>query len=88
MTLGIRNNHATIAEGEKPALDQAVTLIESIKGEPPLEPMKSLCTNCLPTAASTTKSPGKQFEEIESKHCMFQSKAEEDLPSFFVKKRG
>ena len=84
---GSEGSVVIVVEGEKSVLDQAIELIESIKGEPPLRPMKSLCANCLPTAASTTKSPGKQFEEIESKHCMFQSKGEEDLPSFFEKKR-
>ena len=79
---------AVVAEGEKQALDKAIELIESIKGEPPLKPMKSLCLNCLPTAASTTKSPGQQFEEIESRHCMFQAKEEGELPSFFEKKPG
>jgi hypothetical protein len=85
---GSEGSVAVVAEGEKAALDQAIALIESIKGEPPLKPMKSLCLNCLPTAASTTKTPGQQFEEIESKHCMFQAKEERELPPFFVKKRG
>jgi len=79
---------AIVAEGEKAALDKAIKLIESIKGEPPLRPMKSLCLSCLPTAASTTKTPGKQFEGVESKHCMFQGKGEKELPAFFEKKRG
>lgn len=79
---------AIVVEGQKSAFDKAIKLIESIKGEPPLRPMKSLCLNCLPTAASTTESPGKQFEGIESKHCMFQSKGEDELPAFFEKKRG
>ena len=80
---GSEGSVGLVAEGEKKDLDRAIKLIESIKGEPPLRPNKSLCTSCLPTAASTTKSPGEQFAEEESKHCMFQSNKEADLPIFF-----
>ena len=70
------------AEGEKEKLDQAIQLIESIKGEPPLRPKKSLCSNCLPTTPSTLATPDKQFSKGETKHCMFQGKKEQELPSF------
>lgn len=80
---GSEGSVTLVAEGEKQALDQAIELIEAIKGEPPLRPKKSLCLNCFPTAASTPKSPGAQPVEKEEQHCMFQSKQEEDLPSFF-----
>jgi hypothetical protein len=46
---GSEGSVTLVAEGEKKALDQAIKLIESIKGEPPLGPKKSLCLNCLPT---------------------------------------
>ncbi|MBW2204229.1 MAG: hypothetical protein JRF52_09060, partial [Deltaproteobacteria bacterium] len=74
------------AEGEKEKLDQAIELIESIKGEPPLRPKKSLCGNCLPTSPSTLASPDQQFEQKETSHCMFKGKAEEELPSFIGKR--
>ena len=70
------------AEGEKEKLDQAIELIESIKGEPPLRPKKSLCSNCLPTTPSTLATPDKQFSKGETKHCMFQGKKEQELPPF------
>lgn len=40
------------AEGFKENLDRAISLMEAIKGEPPLRPRKSLCLNCLPTTPS------------------------------------
>ncbi len=80
---GSEGSVTLVAEGEKKALDQAIKLIESIKGEPPLRPKKSLCFNCLPTAASTTRSPDEQFAEKEKKYCMFQGKEEDELPDFF-----
>ena len=70
------------AEGEKRNLDRAVELIESIKGEAPIQPKKSLCINCLPTSPSMLISPEEQFAEKESDHCMFQGRKEEELPLF------
>jgi len=80
---GSEGSVTLVAEGEKKALDQAIKLIESIKGEPPLRPKKSLCLNCLPTAASTPKSPDEQFAEKKKKYCMFQGRKEDELPDFF-----
>lgn len=74
------------AEGEKEKLDQAIELIESIKGEPPLRPKKSLCGNCLPTSPSTLASPDEQFEKKDTGHCMFKGKAEEELPPYIGKR--
>lgn len=74
------------AEGEKEKLDQAIELIESIKGEPPLRPKKSLCGNCLPTSPSTLASPDQQFEKKDTGHCMFKGKAEEELPPYIGKR--
>lgn len=80
---GSEGSVALVAEGEKPALDQAVELIEAIKGEPPLRPKKSLCLDCFPTSPSAPKSPGTRPHQRGGIHCMFQGKQEEDLPSFF-----
>lgn len=71
-----------VVEGEKKDLDLAIKLIESIKGESPIRSVKSLCLNCLPTAASTLISPEEQFAGIEKKHCMFRGKREEELPLY------
>ncbi|MFH1240933.1 MAG: hypothetical protein V1689_01105 [Pseudomonadota bacterium] len=81
---GSEGSVALVAEGEKEALDQAIELIESIKGEAPLRAKKSLCINCLPTSPSMLGTPDKQFAEREIKYCMFQGKREEELPGFFT----
>lgn len=83
---GSEGSVVLVAEGEKKGLDQAIKLIESIKGEPPLRPKKSLCINCLPTSPSTLVSPDEQFAEGETKHCMFRGKKEEELPPFIGKR--
>lgn len=80
---GSEGSVALLAEGEKKELDQAIKLIESIKGEPPLRPKKSLCINCLPTSPSMLTSPDEQFAEKAIKHCIFRGKKEEELPAFF-----
>ena len=80
---GSEGSVALLAEGEKKELDQAIKLIESIKGEPPLRPKKSLCVNCLPTSPSMLTSPDEQFAEKAIKHCTFRGKKEEELPAFF-----
>lgn len=79
---GSEGSVVLIAEGGKDDLDKAIELIESIKGEPLLRPKKSLCLNCLPTAASLSAvvSPDEQFAGKEIKHCMYRGKKEEELP--------
>ncbi|OGK82331.1 MAG: hypothetical protein A2X52_08665 [Candidatus Rokubacteria bacterium GWC2_70_16] len=67
-----------VAEGEQGALDRAIPLIESIKGEPSLAPTKSACSNCLPTILVHTDEGVRR----EVKHCMFQGLGEEELPAF------
>jgi hypothetical protein len=74
------------AEGEKGKLDQAIDLIESIKGEPPLRPKKSGCRNCFPTIPSTYQSHGDPSGAEAIRHCKFQGWKEEELP--FMKPRG
>lgn len=82
---GVGDSHGSvvlIAEGKKGNLDRAIQLIESIKGEAPIRPKKSLCVNCLPTTPSALLSPDQQFAEKELNHCMFRGKKEADLPRF------
>jgi hypothetical protein len=79
---GTEGSVVLAAEGEKGNLDRAIELIESIKGEVPLQPKKSQCVNCLPTSPSMLASPEAQFAEIESDHCMFQGRKEGELPPF------
>lgn len=67
-----------VAEGEREKLDRAITLIESIKGEPTLRPRKSACTNCVPTVLILNDEGVKR----EVKYCMYQGLTEEELPHF------
>ena len=67
-----------VAEGEKEKLDQAIALIESIKGETSLHPRKSLCSNCVPTILILHDEGVRR----EVKYCMYQGRTEEELPFF------
>jgi hypothetical protein len=79
---GSEGSVVIVAEGEKGALDRAIRLIESIKGEPPLRPKKSLCINCLPTTPSKLAKPEEQFPGLVANHCMFRGRREEELPAY------
>jgi hypothetical protein len=82
---GVRGSEGSVVlvtEGEKKKINKAIRLIESIKGEPPLQPKKSLCINCLPTTPSLLVSAKDQFVGRKIKHCMYRGKKEEDLPLF------
>jgi len=67
-------------EGAKEKLDQAIDLIEFIKGEPSLRPTKSLCENCFPTIPSTYQSESHPLNGHGRRRCMFQGWKEETLP--------
>ena len=67
-----------MASGDRETLDRAIALIESIKGEKSLRPTKSLCSNCLPTILISNDEGVRR----ETKYCMYQGTAEEDLPPF------
>jgi len=82
---GVRGSEGSVviaAEGEKNKVGKAIRLIEAIKGEPPLQPKKSLCINCLPTTPSVLLSAKDQFKGKNIKHCMYRGKKEAELPSF------
>jgi len=67
-----------VAEGEREALDRAIALIESIKGERPLQPKKSACANCVPTVMIQSDEGVKR----EVRNCRYQGLAEDELPDF------
>ena len=67
-----------VAEGERDLLDRAIALIESIKGEPSLQPKKSACTNCVPTVLILNDDGVRK----EVKYCRYQGLAESELPDF------
>lgn len=75
---GSQGSVVLVAEGAKGKLDQAIGLIESIKGEVSLRPRKSSCANCLPTILILHDAGVGR----EVKYCMYQGRSEEELPSF------
>jgi len=79
---GSEGSVVLVAEGIKKNLDQAIALSETIKGEPPLRPKKSLCMNCVVTTPSILATPEKQLANQGTKHCMYRGKREEELPPF------
>jgi len=66
-----------VAEGETPSVEKAIQLIESIKGEPPLEPMRQFCEQCM--IASPTQPKDYKTEGLPP-ICMYQGKNTEELP--------
>jgi hypothetical protein len=78
---GIKESQGSVvlvAEGEREALDRAIALVESIKGEPSLEPKKSACTNCVPTVMILNDDGVKK----EVKYCMYQGLTDRELPDY------
>ena len=86
---GVNDSAGTVViaiEGEKAKLDRAIKFYEGIKGEPPLQPQKALCLNCMPTTPSMTKTKAEQFSGSEKQYCIYQGKAEDALPDFFKRR--
>jgi hypothetical protein len=77
---GSEGSVVLVAEGGKEDLNRAIRLIESIKGEPPLRPKKSLCNSCFPVIPSMLASPDKPASKRQVKHCMYQGSEEQELP--------
>lgn len=82
---GSEGSVVIVAEGRKDRIDRAIDLIESIKGEPPLQPGKSRCETCFPSTPSM-----KLSEDVKGKtaveHCMFRGRKEEGLPPYLREK--
>jgi hypothetical protein len=81
---GSEGSVVLVAEGGKEELGRAIQLIESIKGEPPLHPRKSLFLTCPPPprgsgprVSRTDKITGKEI-----KHCIHHGKKEEEFPPY------
>jgi hypothetical protein len=79
---GSQGSVVLAARGGKEALDKAIKLIESIKGEMPLQTKKALCLECSVKTRSILTNPEQQFPERETDHCMFRGKTEEQLPAY------
>jgi hypothetical protein len=85
---GSEGSVVLVAEGGKDELDKAIELVESIKGEPPLHPKKSLCMTCPPPPRGS----GPRVPRLdpmtgkEIKHCLHHGKKEEELPPYLQRR--
>jgi hypothetical protein len=68
-----------VAEGETQAVDKAIQIIESLKGEPPLTSRKETCENC--RVASPVQPKDYQTQGFPS-HCAYAGKKEAQLPAY------
>jgi len=82
-TGGSEGSVALVAEGEEGALRAAIGLIESIKGEPPLRPVKETCLVCAP--ASPAQPKGVPVTQA-GKRCMYAGKKDEEIPAYLRKR--
>ncbi len=76
---GSEGSVSLIAEGDSAALEKAISLIESIKGEPPLMPRKAICETCDIRSAQQAKNTKVDHVVV---HCQYKGQKEEQLPVF------
>lgn len=88
---GVSGSEGTVvlvASGDKAALDRAIAVVETIKGEPPLVTMKAACATCVPTTPSLLKGEDDQASPAPKLSCIFQGKAEAELPPTYIRRPG
>jgi len=68
-----------VAEGETAAVEKAIALIESIKGEPPLTPRREICEEC---SMSSPAQPKDYKTTAFPPHCAYVGKKEAELPLY------
>jgi len=76
---GSEGSVTLVAEGSKEAMNKAITLAESIKGEPGINFRKGICEICVHTSPAQPKD---YDTSAYPKFCQFQEKEEEDLPNY------
>jgi hypothetical protein len=88
---GVSGSEGTVvlvATGEKDALDRAIVEIDAIKGEPPLVTMKAACATCVPTTPALLTTAAEQAPKEPKISCIFQGRAEADLPATYTRRPG
>jgi hypothetical protein len=88
---GVSGSEGTVvlvATGSKETLDRAIAAIESIKGEPPLQTMKAACATCVPTTPAMLASVAEQTPQAPKQSCIFQGRAEAELPPNYIRRPG
>ena len=76
---GSEGTVTVVAEGDTSSVEKAIRIVESVKGEPPLEPRKGICLTC------AIASPAQPKDYDTSKfppRCQYEKKEEEELPAY------
>ena len=68
-----------VAEGSKEVVEAAIRIVESIKGEPPLQPRKGVCETC--GVSSPVQSADYKTEGL-PKRCPYEKMTEAELPDY------
>lgn len=76
---GSEGSVALVAEGSKEAMNKAIKLVESIKGEPGINFRKGICEICVHASPAQPKD---YDTSAYPKFCQFQEKKEEELPGY------
>jgi len=86
---GVTGSEGTVvlvATGSKAALDAAIAVIETIKGEPPLRTMKNACADCMPTTPAMAGTVKEQAGPAAKPTCIYAGKREDELPRNFIRR--
>jgi hypothetical protein len=68
-----------VAEGNRESVEKAIRIVESVKGERPLEPRKGICLTCVPSSPAQPKDY--RFDPHRLR-CCFQGKSDEEIPPY------
>jgi len=76
---GSEGSVTLVAEGSQETVNKTIELVESLKGEPPLNVRKGICETCVQASPAQPKDyDASGFP----KFCQFQDKKEEELPLY------
>jgi hypothetical protein len=87
---GVSGSEGTVVisvNGDDAAVQKAISEIEAIKGEPPLELQKALCETCRPSTPALRADDGSQIIEETLRTCFYSGTLEADLPNWFRKRK-
>jgi hypothetical protein len=76
---GSEGSVVVVAEGEKTRVQKAIDIVESIKGEPPLQPRKGICASC---RIASPAQPADYDVTNFPKRCFYEGMAEHELPEY------
>lgn len=78
-TSGAEGAVVLVSEGEKAEVEAAIRIVESVKGEPALQPRKGICEIC----GVSSPAQGADYEPAElPKRCPYEHIAEAELPDY------